>query len=193
MLSPPPRIPSSALYPVNPYSAFELDANDSSSRQSSRTPPSSSSLSADSRSDGLSHFSQMLPPSLPFSLTESLLWASNCADRLQLPCSQGVRKLVRKEIAQRGRCWPVFTQGFDSLCCLTFHNLTKHRYHHAHSLVEETEAQRGESTNLGSHSQEVLVPYPKSDALSAPHLDGSSPGAGYGVGSSVLIRGLCGD
>lgn len=64
----------------------------------------------------------------------------------------------------------------------------KYKYYHAYSVVEETEAQRGEGTNLGSHSQEVLVPHSKSHTLSAPFL-----GAGYWVCSSALLSGICRD
>lgn len=62
-------------------------------------------LTVDSRSDELSHYSQMLPPSLPGSLTESLLGNGNCADQLWLFCSQGAYRLMEKEITWRGGYW----------------------------------------------------------------------------------------
>lgn len=46
---------------------------------------------------------------------------------------------MEKEIAWRGRCWLVYTQGFDSLCYLTFRNLTKYKYRYAYPKVEDTE------------------------------------------------------
>lgn len=50
------------------------------------------------------------------------------ADQLWLACSQGTHRLVGKEIAWMGQMSISYTQDFDSLCSLTFYNLTKYKY-----------------------------------------------------------------
>lgn len=110
--SPPPRIQSSALYPVKSYSAFWFNASDSFFRQSSRISPSSEFLSADFKSDGVTHFPQLLPPSLLVSLPESSLWAGNYADQLWLSCSRGAQISEKRNRPEGQMLTSLYTRFF---------------------------------------------------------------------------------